>query len=100
MLIAQDTSAAAEPLTRIATKLMWWMKPEDALSCPTRFAAQVMTLGNWEDVVIVRDLLGNEVFRKTLREAPAGVFDAASWLYWHHVYNISPIPELPKRQFS
>jgi len=58
-----------------------------------------MTLGTWKDVQVVEDALGREVFRQVLREAPPGVFDEASWAYWHNVFGIQPIPPLPRRTF-
>ena len=85
-------------VTRLAEKFFWWKSIGEALSDPVRFAAQVMTLGNWEDVQLLRSVLGDSLLRRTLREAPAGVFDQASWIYWHCVFGIEPVPELPRRQ--
>lgn len=87
-------------LLGIARRLIWWIDPAEALGLPTRFLAQVMTLGTWEDVQTVKAQVGVERFRQTLAVAPPGVFDPRSWHYWHHVFGIVPVPPLPRRQFS
>ena len=85
-------------LLQLAQKLFWWKAPQEALADPTRFAAQVMTYGNWEDVQLLRARCGEELFRRTLREAPPGVFDEPSWAYWHHVFGFEPVPDMPRRE--
>jgi len=84
-------------LRQIAQKLVWWKSETDALEDPIRFVSQVMTLGTWKDVELVRATLGDEVFLAALQNPPPGVFDARSWNYWHLVFGISPIPDLPVR---
>lgn len=84
-------------LIPVARRLCWWQTPEEALADSIRFAAQVMTFGNWEDVQKTRAVLGDEHLKQTLHEAPAGVFDPPSWHYWHYVFGIEPIPDLPRR---
>ena len=86
-----------EKLIGIAARLFWWKSRTDALADPVRFAAQVMVLGNWEDVQTARQKLGDELFRATLAQAPPGVFDEPSWVYWHNVFGIAPVPPLPTR---
>jgi len=90
--------ARNEALLGIARRLIWWMPPEEALEYPVRFLAQVMTLGTWDDMRIVRSVVGEEAMRAVLRDAPPGVFDLRSWHYWRHVFGIDPVPPLPRRQ--
>jgi hypothetical protein len=97
---SEATPSGVEALQCIARKLFWWKLPEEALADTIRFAAQVMTYGNWEDVQTAKAELGEEVFRQTLLKPPPGVFDARSWVYWHHYFRIDPIPPLPKRTFT
>jgi len=85
-------------LVPVARRLFWWQSPEEALADNIRFAAQVMTFGNWEDVQTTRAVLGDEKLKQTLHEAPAGIFDPASWYYWHCVFGIEPVPALPSRK--
>ena len=89
-----------EALRQIARRVFWWQRGNDPLDTPIRFAAQVMTFGKWDDVLSARRELGDETFRQALSEPPSGVFDARSWHYWHKVFNITPIPPLPRRTFG
>ncbi len=89
---------ASAQLRAIATKLLWWKTAEEALADPIRLACQIMTLGTWDDVLIARAEMTDEVFRVSLQQAPPGVFDARSWNYWHLVFGIVPIPPLPVRR--
>lgn len=106
MPTAAPTESVDKPLPRtpallhVARRLFWWMPPEEALEYPVRFLAQVMTLGTWDDVQNVRTELGPECFRMVLQDPPAGVFDPRSWNYWHHVFGIWDVPDLPRRRFS
>lgn len=81
----------------VAAKLVWWKAPEEALSDPIDFACRVMTLGTWDDIVLVRQELGDELLKQALRQPRPGIFDARSWRYWHLVFDITPEPPLPKR---
>lgn len=84
-------------LLHVARRLFWWKPPGEALADPWRFAAQVMTLGSWEDVQVTRSTLGDDCLRETRRRPPPGVFDARSWSYWHAVFDLAPVPPLPRR---
>jgi hypothetical protein len=84
-------------LLSVAHRLIWWLPPEEALAYPLRFLAQVMTLGTWDDIQNVRAELGPECFQGVLQDPPAGVFDQRSWHYWHHVFGIWEVPDLPRR---
>ncbi|MBI4659447.1 MAG: hypothetical protein HY735_11460 [Verrucomicrobia bacterium] len=84
-------------LVAVARKLLWWQPPEESLGDLRRFLAQVMTLGTWRDVQLVRERFGEAALQQVLADASPGVFDEASWAYWHRVFKISPIPPLPRR---
>jgi hypothetical protein len=98
----QQTGEAHLPhsptLLNIARRLVWWLPPEEALEYPTRFLAQVMTLGTWDDVQSAQAAVGKDRLREVLLDAPPGVFDQRSWHYWHHVFGITPVPPLPSRR--
>jgi hypothetical protein len=91
--------ANKEQLKRIARELFWWQTPEVSLANPCRFLAQVMALGTWQEVQLVRDAFGWDAFRDALRNAPAGVFDPRSWAYWHNFFGL-PEAELPRRSLT
>jgi len=86
-------------LERVARALFWWEPPERALAQPRRFLAQVMTLGTWEEVQLVKSVLGRDALKDALQHAPAGIFDGPSWAYWHAFFRL-PEPALPVRSLT
>ena len=84
-------------LIPIARRLFWWLEPEAALADRRRFLAQVMTLGTWNDVLLVRRVLGEDVMRAVVDDPPPGVFDIRSWHYWNARFGRMPTPPLPRR---
>ena len=91
-------SAAAKELEALARRMIWWKAPDEALQHPGRLLAQVMALGTWEDVQLAKRLWPKEKFLAILANAPAGVFDRRSWVYWHTILGLPSVPPLPKRQ--
>jgi len=88
-----------EELRDLAARLVWWQDPGISLENPDRFLAQVMTLGTWREVQMVRDIFGWDAFAAVLKKAPPGVFDARSWSYWHGFFEL-PEPEMPRRSLT
>lgn len=86
-----------DELLALARRLCWWKRPEDALTAPLRFLAQVMALGTWDDIRMARRYWTDDEFRAVLREPPAGLFDPRSWNYWHCVLGVGPVPPMPVR---
>jgi hypothetical protein len=95
----QKEATPSPRLRAVATKLFWWKTADEALAEPLRFACQVMTFGTWDDALLARAELGDDLFRSALRKAPPGVFDVRSWNYWHLVFGMTPVPALPERRF-
>jgi hypothetical protein len=95
---ATPLQGASEQLRAIAGKLLWWKTEGEALADPCRLACQIMTLGTWNEVLLARAEMTDDVFKASLAQAPAGVFDARSWNYWHLVFGIVPVPPLPVRR--
>ncbi len=86
-------------IASLAKRYVWWESPQWACEHPTIFLANVMNLGNWDDIQLVRQLLGDQVLKNALQEAPPGYFNYRAWDYWHLKFNINPIPPLPQRDF-
>ena|SRR6185369_6791695 len=84
-------------LVPVAKRVFWWGNPEEWLDDVIRFSAQVMTYGDWDDIALAINILGDSVFQKVLQNAPPGVFDIKSWTFWHYHYGM-PIPPLPVRK--
>lgn len=91
-------------LGRWAAKYIWWKAPDDAMRWPTRIIAQVMNLGEYDDVLRLIEVFGAEALRQTLRGAEAGMFTPRSWHYWHYRLGlVAPgerVPALPVRRVS
>jgi|ERR1043166_3819248 hypothetical protein len=98
--ISRAGAPVSEALRGVARRLFWWLPAEEALTMPIRFAAQVMTYGNLEDVETSLRVLGEDVFRQVLQTPPAGVFDRRSWVYWHCRFDIAVVPPLPGRELK
>lgn len=86
-------------LDKLAKKYIWWERPEWAYTHPQVFLANLMNIGAWEDIQLGRKILGDELFKQALIEAPPGYFSYRSWDFWHLKFNLLPIPDLPKRKF-
>lgn len=88
-----------DQLKSIAKEILWWQPPEVSLANPRRFLAQLMTLGTWPEVQLVKEGFGWDAFKDALLNAPAGVFDRRSWAYWHAFFGL-PVAEMPRRSLK
>ena len=85
-------------LPALARRIVWWKSPDDALGDQTRFLAQLMTFGTWDDWLIGLRHWSEDDFRAALVNAPSGVLAARSWAYWHRRLGLESIPPLPIRR--
>lgn len=95
-----DVPMSSDSLSRVARRLFWWMSPTEALRDRSRFLAQVMALGTWEDVAAVQAECPVEEWREALRCASPGVIDPRSWHFWHVRFGMTPIPPMPVRHLG
>ena len=86
-------------LDHLAQRYVWWDTIDWAYAHPNVFLANVMDLGNWDDIQNLRHAVSDSVLKTILLHAAAGYFHARSWDYWHVKFGITPIPSLPKREF-
>ena len=71
------------------------------MAAPERIIAQVMDIGDYEDVQTLASQLGDEMLRQVLTHAEAGQFSERSWAYWHYrlgLADLDQIPPLPVRR--
>ncbi|MFN9692540.1 MAG: hypothetical protein ACK52U_16785 [Synechococcaceae cyanobacterium] len=90
-------------LQGLAARLIWWQSPEQALRHPDRVIAQVMDLGDFDSVLLLRQVLGDHRLAAVLRRAQPGWFSPRSWTYWHlklGVASAGEVPPLPRRRFE
>ena len=59
-------------LKSYASKYIWWKTPEDAVSMPERVVAQVMNIGDFDDMQALAREAGDEFLRHVIRHAQAG----------------------------
>ena len=84
-------------LLKVARRVIWFKKPEEALADPVHFLAYVMTYGTVEDLKALEGIVGKDELREVLDKAPPGVFDPRSWAYWNLKCGRQPTPPLPTR---
>jgi len=89
----------------MARRYVWWKTPEEAMRFPERVAAQVMNIGDWDDVLDLIEAAGEGYLREVLQHAEAGQLNERSWHYWHYrlglaEYGIRPVPPMPVRKLT
>jgi hypothetical protein len=91
-------------LRSLAGKYIWWKSPDEAVSSPERVIAQVMNLGDYDDVQALVARVGDDVLRDVIIvHAQAGQFNERSWAYWHYRLGLAEagkVPPLPARSFE
>jgi uncharacterized SAM-dependent methyltransferase len=97
-------STELQLLEQLAARYIWWKTPADAVLYPQRVAAQVMNIGDYDDVQRLTHTLTSDVLRAVLRSAEAGQFNDRSWHYWHYRLGLAKMPEnvppLPARIYE
>lgn len=89
-----------EKLIPYAKKYIWFQKPEEAVKYPRRVIAQVMNFGEYDDVLSLSELVGDDALKDVIKNAEAGWFNKQSWNFWHYklgLAEIDQVPPLPKR---
>lgn len=82
-------------LSFFAKKYVWWKSEEEAAEQPERIIAQVMNIGDFDDVRALEMLAGTELLAKILNEAEIGQFSPRSWSYWHYRLDLAAVDEVP-----
>lgn len=88
-------------LRYFAAKYIWWKTPDEALRQPERVVAQVMNIGDYDDVQILVSEAGEEYLREVLGRAEIGQYNGRSWAYWHYRLGMADpgrIPAMPRRR--
>jgi len=93
--MSMDDDPVAEGWLKLAEKYVWW-KPAREVA-PDFFLGHVMNRATWADQSWVEKHFTAEILRDALRGAAAGVFDPASWHYWHYRLGWAEVPEMPRK---
>jgi hypothetical protein len=99
------TAPALAYLQTLAARYVWWKTSDEAMLYPDRVAAQVMNLGDWEDVVAMVEATGEDYLREVLTHSEAGQLNPRSWHYWHYRLGLAefgrvPVPPMPVRKIE
>lgn len=92
-----------EALKPFAKRYVWWKSPDEAVRYPQRVAAQVMNIGDYDDVQALIRLVGDSYLREVISSAEIGQFNAKSWHYWHYRLGLADpgqVPPLPNGRFK
>jgi len=92
-----------DSLKQLASKYVWWKTPDEAVCMPERVIAQVMNIGDYDDVRELSRQVGDDVLRNVLRQAQAGQFGKRSWVYWNYrlgLASVDHVPAMPVRRFE
>lgn len=88
-------------LRQMAKKYIWWKTPDDAIVIPAHVVVQMMNIGDFDDVQLLTELVGEPYLREILKKAEAGQFNERSWSYWHYRLGLaasSHVPAFPVRK--
>ena len=81
---------------------IWWKSKELTMERPDLLIAQIMNIGDYDDVCRMIDIVGNERLLHVLQHAEVGQFDPPSWSYWHYRLTdikLGEVPPMPVRKF-
>ena len=90
-------------LKPLARKYVWWKTPDEAVAQPERVIAQVMNIGDFDDMQSLARQVGDDMLRGVLSRAEAGQFNGRSWAYWHYRLGLARpgrIPPKPARRLK
>jgi hypothetical protein len=90
-----------ETLKCLAAKYIWWKSPDEALRQPERIVAQVMDIGDYDDVQILAAKAGDNYLREVLVSSEIGQYSARSWAYWHYRLGLAvpgQVAPMPRRR--
>jgi len=81
----------------LAQRLIWWMKPDEALEQPLRLVTQIMDIGTLSDLRLLQKEFTDAELINILKHAPPGVVSARSLRFWQVVLktNAKPKPRFP-----
>jgi len=96
--------AGHDLLRRDAARYVWWETPEEAMRRPARVIAQVMNIGDLDDVLALVGSIGEDSCREVLGHAEPGWFNERSWHYWHYALGLckpaDKVPPMPVRRYA
>lgn len=96
---APATPLHTPELSTVAKRVVWFKPPAATLVDDVFFLNFLMVYGTPDDLTVARRWYDDDDFRRALRDALPGIFDARSWAYWHARLGMEPAPPRPVREF-
>lgn len=90
-------------LFTFAKKYIWWKTPEEAIQNPERVIAQVMNIGDYDDVQYLVEKVDEATLKNVLMNSEIGQFNERSWHYWCYRLDLASLdnmPPMPKRKLG
>lgn len=89
-------------LLDMALTYIWWKPPKRAIRYPKRLIAQIMTLGDEEEIDRLLSLFETDCLREVVTTAEIGQFDERSWARWNKYLGLAEngMPAMPVRIFE
>ncbi|MDH2909882.1 MAG: hypothetical protein PXZ07_07215 [Candidatus Eremiobacteraeota bacterium] len=84
-----------ESLAELARKYLWWRSPEAAMRSPNRVIAQVLEMGDFDDVQRAIETFGERALIDVVECAEPGWLSPKSWAYWHYRLRLTPYDRTP-----
>ena len=80
-----------------ARRLIWWLKPDEALEQPLRLIVQIMDIGSLSDLRLLQREFTDIELINILKYAPSGVLSVRSLRFWQVVLKTEakPKPRFP-----
>ncbi len=101
--VVSPSQSREDLLRELAVKYIWWQTAKESLAYPLRIAAQVMNIGDYDDVQKLARLFGDDFLRSVIAHAEIGQFSERSWHYWHYrlgLAQLGSVPEMPVRKLA
>jgi len=70
---------------------------------PERVVAQVMNIGDYDDVQLLAAQAGDDYLREVLARAEIGQYSGRSWFYWHYRLGLAgpgQVPAMPRKRMA
>lgn len=87
-------------LLEVARRVVWFAEPTIALSNPLHFISHVLVYGTISDLHVLWKFVDKSDLKEILDNAPPGIFDIRSWVYWNLMCGRDSPPPLPQRKFD
>ncbi len=85
---------------KVARRVIWFEKPQQALADPVRFMAYAMRYAMPRDMSVIEKYIDKKDLKYAIDHAPPGIIDPRSWAYWNMRIGRYPAPKMPERMLN